>query len=211
MRPAPPCHHILPSAKIVHRQMTIEYRVSEYLWGRYTYTIARRRGDPYSRPRFYWLAILPIVTSGLGTYSAFSALSNGGSLIFLFFGYILAIVTFMSIFNLRSYNRAVEDTYFPRHLDRDGVIARLDILPTGIREWQGDVALSANSSDIVSTDLDGDLLHISLKGLRRIVIPRSSFGLPNIDLESVCEMIKELRDSRRLLEATQIQEANKNR
>jgi len=187
--------------------MTIEYRVSEYMWARYGYTIARRRGVPYSRSRYYTAAVWPIVAFGLGTFSAFSAVSNGGSPIFLIFGYILGILTLKSVVNLRTYGRAIEETFFPRHLDRDGIRVRLEISTTGIRELLGDVVLSAGFSDIVSADLDGDMLQISLKGLRRIVIPRSSFGVPDIDLEGVCDTLKALRGSSRLPEPSQIQEA----
>ena len=185
-------------------QMTIEYRVSEYHWARYGYALARRRGDPYSRRRYYFLVAWPIGLLGLGTFSAFSALSNSGSPVFLLIGFILGIVTLKSLITLRSYGRAIEDTYYPRHLDRDGVRVRLEISDSGIREWQGDVLLSAAFPDVVSTDLEGELLHISLTGLRRIVIPRSSFGVPDLDLESVRATIEGMRGTPGLPEPAQI-------
>ena len=176
--------------------MIIEYRVSEYLWTRYGYTLARRRGEPYSRRRYYFLAVWPIVLLALGSFSAFSALSNGGSFVFLLIGFILAITTIKSLVNLRSYERAIEDTYFPRHVDRDGSIIRLEISDTGLREFQSEMVLSVTCGDIVSTNMEEDFLVITLKGLRRLVIPRSSFGLPDLDLDRVRDEVERLRSHR---------------
>ena len=182
--------------------MIIEYRVSEYLWTRYGYTLARRRGEPYSRRRYYFLAVWPIVLLALGAFSAFSALSTGGSIIFLLIGFMLGVMIIKGLASLRSHERAIEETYFPRHLDRDGSVIRLEISDTGLREFQSEMVLSVGCGDIVSTNLEEDLLIISLKGLRKLVIPRSSFGFSDLDLERVRDEVDRLRASQGHEEST---------
>jgi hypothetical protein len=183
----------LPITENFHAQKTtIEYNASEYKWARYGYALARRRGDTYSRRFYYFSATWPFILMGLGAISAFAALKNGGSLIFLIIGYVFVISALRQLFNIRTYDRATEDSYFPRHLDRTGTRTRLEISETGIRELQGDVVLSAGWRDVVSTILEEDLLIISLKGSRKILIPRSSGGNPDLDLEDLQRTFKRL-------------------
>ena len=171
----------------------IEYGTSEYVWARYAYAIARRNGELYSRRYYYFLTAWPIVWIGLGAFSAFSALSLGGSMFFLLIGLILGILMLKSLVKIRSYGRALEETYFPRYLDRDQTKFLLEISNEGIREYQGSIVLSAAWRDVVSTSLEDDLLIISLKGLRRIIIPRTSFGVSDLELVNVRNEIEQLR------------------
>ncbi len=190
--------------------MTVEYCVSEYHWARYNYVLARRSGDFRTRRYYYFLVAWPVVWIGLGAFSAFTALSNGGSLIFLLIGFIFIVSMLKNLFKIKSYNRAIEESYLPRFPDREQIKVRLEISKTGISERQGDVVLSARWPDIVSISLEEDLLIISLRGLRKVIIPRSSFGFSDIDLKEVRNAIEQLRNTEGRTEFIQNRAENAN-
>lgn len=194
-----------PEEKITPQQMTVEYGLSEFLLARYGYVIARQRGEIYSKRRYYFSAIWPIILIGLGAISAFSAVSSGGSLLFLLMGFILAIEAIKSVVRTKSHARVLEDLYFPRHLGRDQIRVRLEISNTGIRECQGEVVLSAGWRDVVSTNLEQELLIITLRGFQQIIIPRSSFGISELDLEDIRNEVERLLKSEGKIETSEHQ------
>ena len=170
--------------------MTIEYGNSESTFAKRGLMTAKQRGFACPRSRYYLDSLTPIILNALAAVAVFSCGSQGP---FLILGCMLLGSAAGMLWRFRLYGRWLHTAFFPKGLRSDMKRIRLEITDRGLHEHQGDIVSFAPWKDVSETFLEDDLLVIKLSSGQEAIIPRTSSGISELDLEAIRREIESRR------------------